>query len=57
MEQRVGNGNCLAVQVLPLFFVTVIPEMWHQLSLDRINGNGRIVENNLEYSPPVRFSH
>ena len=32
------SWNRLTVQVLPLFFVTVIPEMWHQLSLDRING-------------------
>lgn len=46
---QVGTSwNRLTVQVFPLFFVTVIPEMWHQLSLDRINGNDRIVENNFE---------
>ncbi len=49
---QVGTSwNRLTVQALPLFFVIVIPEVWHQLFLDRINGNGRIVENNLEYSP------
>ena len=33
------SWNRLTVQVLPLFFVIVIPEVWHELSLDRINGN------------------